>query len=66
MTKIDHDYTDEIVCPYCGTEFGDSWETCPNTKKVEVDCDVCGKVFFAEAEFSVTYCTKKKEPPCAD
>ena len=23
---IDHEYTREIVCPWCGYEFSDSWE----------------------------------------
>ena len=40
---IDHEYTKEIVCPYCGAELSDSW-------KFEDDdfheCD-CGKKFIS-------------------
>lgn len=24
--EIDHEYTDEVVCPFCGYEESDSWE----------------------------------------
>ena len=26
MSEIKHKYTKEIVCPYCGYEFSDSWD----------------------------------------
>jgi len=26
MSKIDHEYTNEIVCPWCGYEMSDSWD----------------------------------------
>lgn len=63
---VDCLYTDEIVCPYCGYEFSDSWEfsmkgdgdTC------EVDCDECEKTFTAVMSMTVDYSTyKKKEKP---
>lgn len=55
---IDHKFTDEIVCPYCGYEYGDSWEF---DDDVELDCDECGKTFDATREFEITYSTTKKE-----
>jgi hypothetical protein len=60
--KIDHKYTSNIVCPYCGYEYTDSWE-------FEDDCDDyecadCEKVFTYERHVTVEYCTsKKKEAP---
>jgi hypothetical protein len=26
MTDIDHEFTEDIVCPHCGHVHGDSWE----------------------------------------
>ena len=38
MTEHDTTCTDEIVCPYCGYEQGDSWE-------LDLDClQVCKSV----------------------
>ena len=62
---IDHDGTDEIVCPWCGCEHDSSWEFFEgNRESAEVDCDECGKTFCATRDFSVTYSTKRKEYPC--
>lgn len=52
--EIDHDYTDEIVCPYCGYEFGDSWELGDGG---ELECDKCEKEFEYYRRIEVTYCT---------
>ena len=52
--KIDHDYTDEVVCPHCGYEFGDSWELGDGG---ELECDECGKEFEFYRHVEVTYCT---------
>jgi len=45
VNEIDHEYTEEVVCPCCGYEHGESYEffsegTCE--EEVEVDCD-CGE-----------------------
>lgn len=52
--KIDHNYTDEVVCPYCGYEFGDSWEL---GEEGGLECDKCGKEFEFYRNIEVTYCT---------
>jgi predicted RNA-binding Zn-ribbon protein involved in translation (DUF1610 family) len=57
--KVEHEYTQEIVCPFCGTIYGDCWELCPDEKLVEIDCDECGEMFFARADYDVTYVTSK-------
>lgn len=58
---IDHRYTDEIVCPWCGAEMCDPQDYFTHRTDTEIDCD-CGKRFSASANYSVTYCTAKIEP----
>lgn len=60
--EIDCLGTDEIVCPHCGHEHGDSWEyfTHGNGNEREADCVECEKRFLVSAEYSVTYFSSKK------
>lgn len=59
MAEIDCTGTEEIVCPWCGEECGDSWEYTDknNTEK----CYSCGKEFSYEREYSCTYSSEKKK-----
>ncbi len=59
--EIDTEYTDEVVCPYCGAEQGESWELADNND--DYDCNECGKVFGYERDIEVTYRSWKKEQP---
>ena len=52
---IEHDYTDEIVCPWCGYRHSDSWGDVGSLQ----DCDNCEKSFYAERHMEVTYSTRK-------
>ena len=54
--EIDHEYTNEVVCPHCGYEHRDSWEL---SDAGEHECDNCGEPFLIERIVSVTYCTAK-------
>lgn len=54
--KIDTQYTNEITCPYCGEELGDSWEYGDNG---EIDCGECEKEFYFNRDVDVTYCSSK-------
>ena len=54
--EIDHEYTDEIVCPHCGYQYRDSWENSEGT----CDCEECHKSFSVERDVSVTYSTRKE------
>jgi hypothetical protein len=54
----EHNGTDEIVCPYCGYEHGDSWEFAERASAGECDCDGCGKRFRWTQEIAVTYDTE--------
>ena len=55
-THITHEYTPEIVCPWCGMEHGDSWEA-PESDKWE--CDECGQWFTFYRHVDVSYCSAK-------
>ena len=58
MVKINHEYTNEIVCPHCGYEFMDSWEFEQDTKLLS--CVECGKEFRYIRESGITtYSTEK-------
>jgi DNA-directed RNA polymerase subunit RPC12/RpoP len=61
--EIDCQYTDEIICPYCGYEFGDSWEYMRSVEsKFEVQCGDhhnCGKEFIVYPVMEITYCSEK-------
>lgn len=57
---IDTEYTNEITCPYCGYEDGDSWEAGPSSEETwSTDCGNCGRIIVAQRNIEVTYCTSK-------
>ena len=57
--EIDHNYTDEIVCPYCGYEFGDSCDF--DCSEEKIPCNECEETFIAYREVEVHYSTWKTE-----
>lgn len=57
--EIETDFTDEIICPFCGYIFSDSWEY--NHTDDMADCPECGKRFELEIDESVTYTTQKPD-----
>lgn len=61
--ELDHSYTSQIVCPYCGYEDRDSWEL--NDDSGETECGECEMTFNYRRNVSVTYSTTKKAPSCA-
>jgi predicted nucleic acid-binding Zn ribbon protein len=54
--KINHEYTGDVVCPWCGDIKDNSHEMFDN---FEEDCDNCGKKFRGHRETIVEYCTEK-------
>ena len=60
---IDHEDTQEIVCPHCGHKHRDSWERSANTDGAEgtADCEKCGKQFKWECTVRITYSTVRME-----
>jgi uncharacterized Zn-finger protein len=58
MKRLKHECTDEIVCPYCGYEFEDSYEFGNEEDLGLIECD-CGEEFYATMSIEVTYSTKE-------
>lgn len=57
--KIDHQFTDRVVCPHCGHKHTD----CTDWHGYGVaSCEACEKQFRYESEYSVSYITSKLEP----
>ena len=60
MFVFECDYTDSPVCPYCGTESPDAWETDfrpgldPNA---EIQCGACALIYHTVRNVSVSYST---------
>jgi DNA-directed RNA polymerase subunit RPC12/RpoP len=57
--EIDHEFTNEIVCPNCGHIHTDCFEF-PDSGTQK--CDSCHKEFSFIREIEVTYSTSKLEP----
>jgi len=58
MTDIDHEFTDDIVCPYCGHAQSDIFELTDafSEEGTRVHCDECEKEFasFCHVTYSFT------------
>lgn len=50
-------YTDEITCPWCGSEQGDSWEA--DDSDDECMCEDCGNTYAYERNYEVTYSSNR-------
>lgn len=63
VTEFDTDYTDDIICPYCGHKDRDSWEVDFGGMEgdTDVNCGACGEEFHASRSVSVSYSSWKKE-----
>ena len=63
-SEFDTDYTDSLVCPWCGYDDPDSWEI-DFGAGMEGDiihgCVSCGKPMLATRVVNVTYTTTKHE-----
>lgn len=58
---MNHEHTDDAICPYCGRAHQDIWEL---GDSYERDCNSCGRTFLVERHVSITYSTKRV--PCVD
>jgi transcription elongation factor Elf1 len=63
VSEFDHEHTEEIVCPYCGHEFSDSWYLGPSEGEHvgSTNCESCDKEFHYSRHIEVTYCTETVE-----
>jgi DNA-directed RNA polymerase subunit RPC12/RpoP len=59
MSGIDHQFTDEIVCPYCGYKFRCSSDIVSDGTSGTARCEECDKDFEWDANWTVTYTTEK-------
>lgn len=60
---IDHTNTNNIICPYCGYEDIDSWESSVENEEIE-QCNKCDKFYYVGAEISRTFYTAKNTDTC--
>jgi hypothetical protein len=61
---IDHTFTKEIVCPWCGYSFEDDEYTYSDQDSHDIHCDECDQDFVVCANIETTYSTTRKE--CAE
>ena len=60
MSEIKHKDTKEIICPYCGYEFSDSWDYSSDLEDIGlIDCENCDKSFYANRIVTIDYSTEK-------
>lgn len=57
--EVDHEYTSEPICPYCGAEVSDAWEMDEHEEK-EI-CNTCSSTFSCTREVIYEYSTEKVE-----
>lgn len=56
---IDHEFTDEVVCPYCGqTHEGTGVFDGTPANDTTHECDRCGRTFEVTRDFDVYYITR--------
>jgi len=59
MRDFDQEHSEYTICPYCKSQFGDSWEHNAETRPNKTQCDNCGGTFWQWADYDVTYYTAK-------
>ena len=58
--EIDCDYTDEIVCPYCGYKHQDSWEMYDfGDESSDGVCGQCAERFSINISYTTSFSTEK-------
>lgn len=58
---IDHQYTKDVICPYCGENMGDDDWHGSRDKKVICWNEDCEKEFILRIEYDYDYITEKTE-----
>jgi len=58
--RIEHEYTSEIICPWCGIEYINSWEVETDLEDWGLQrCENCEHEFYAMRYVTVEYSTRK-------
>ncbi len=60
--EIDHEFTDTVICPYCGHDNGGDDGDGPPSGEQQCYNEECEKKFHCEPDYSVSYSTSKV--PC--
>lgn len=55
------EYTDNVICPYCGYEEKDSWELADESEDHE--CEQCGAIFGYTRDITDEYNSSPVKPP---
>lgn len=56
----DTQYTDQLVCPWCGHVDRDSYESFPSGRECcDTQCPECDKPYRAVQHITIKYSTKK-------
>jgi len=58
--EIDHEFTDEVVCPHCGYVLSDSWDFDDGDG---ADCPECNCKFKISVHHTIEYSTKILNAP---
>ena len=61
MSEFDTDGTDNIICPHCGYEDHDSWESGGGADEFEENCERCGGVMRVTRHYTISYSSEKME-----
>lgn len=57
---MEHTYTNNIICPYCGYEDINSWEQGSGVENIGLtECKNCEKPFYATRHITIEYSTEK-------
>lgn len=60
MTDINHEFTRNVTCPWCGHQDSDSWERHMNDGDCEEEeCGKCGMPFVVSCIVTVEFSTEK-------
>ena len=65
LAEFETSFTEEVVCPYCGYEYQNSYELdLPEggmSGPEKIECEECGKEFLVSMDLQVSYSTRKGE-----
>ena len=66
MRRLDTKYTDNLICPHCKHEHGDSWEIRDADNPREYDCEECETPFVYTTETRRTFSSSPAPAPAEE
>jgi rubrerythrin len=61
QNRIKHEYTDAIVCPYCGHEVTDDLFEYTEEYETPEECPMCEREYIVEVGWTKWFSTRKAE-----